>query len=147
MSDAGNSDEVAPSDAGQRSASEANSKVELRVINPNHHVFREGEVGDIAFIVRTGTIEVYKMTDTGELILGTVGKGGMFGEMALIDNQPRMASARAKDEDVELMVITRQMLEKKLDGMDPFIKALVNIMTSHIRTLAKSLSDSNVSAS
>ena len=58
----------------------------LRVINSNHHVFREGEVGDIGFIVRTGVIEVYKMTEKGELILGTVGKGGMFGEMALIDN-------------------------------------------------------------
>ena len=147
MSDTDNSDEVVSAGAGQPAANTGGSKVELRVINPNHHVFREGEVGDIAFIVRTGTIEVYKMTDTGELILGTVGKGGMFGEMALIDNQPRMASARAKDEVVELMVITRQMLDKKLEGMDPFIKALVNIMTSHIRTLAKSLSDSNVSAS
>jgi CRP/FNR family transcriptional regulator, cyclic AMP receptor protein len=147
MSDTDNSDEVVTAEAGQPAANTGSSKVELRVINPNHHVFREGEVGDMAFIVRTGTIEVYKMTDTGELILGTVGKGGMFGEMALIDNQPRMASARAKDEDVELMVITRQMLEKKLDGMDPFIKALVNIMTSHIRKLAKSLSDSNVSVS
>jgi CRP/FNR family cyclic AMP-dependent transcriptional regulator len=147
MSDTDKSDKIVPAGTAQRAVNTASGRVELRIINSNHHVFREGEIGDIAFIVRTGVIEVYKTTEAGELILGTVGEGGMFGEMAIIDNQPRMASARATDEDVELMVITRQMLDKKLAGVDPFIKALVNIMTSHIRAMAKSLSESNATVS
>ena len=67
--------------------------------------------------------------------------------MALIDDQPRMASARAKDGNAEIMVITREMLEKKLSSMDPFVRALVNIMTSHIRTLATALMEAEVNAS
>jgi CRP-like cAMP-binding protein len=122
-------------------------QVKSRKIKSGQYIFREGELGDIAFIVCTGTIEILKKNNSGELVLGIVRQGGMFGEMALIDEQPRMASSRAKDGDAEVMVITREMLEKKLSSVDPFVKALVSIMSSHIRTLASSLMEVETNAS
>ena len=108
--------------------------VSTRTILVNRHVFREGEIGDLAFIIKTGTIEIYKSVDGRKVVLGMLGPGGMFGEMALIDDQPRMASARAIEGDAVVMVISRQMFAKKMAGMDPFARGLIKILSSYIRS-------------
>jgi CRP-like cAMP-binding protein len=55
--------------------------------------------------------------------------------MALIDNQPRMASARAV-EQTTLVIVTHDVFEKKLRETDPFIRALLNIFVRSIRQMA-----------
>ena len=56
-------------------------------------VFKEGEEGNHAYVVQEGTIDIVRKNSEGEdIVLGTVEKGGIFGEMALIDDQPRMAN-------------------------------------------------------
>lgn len=60
------------------------------VIAEGTDVFTEGERGDRAYVVQDGIIEIVRKDEYGNLfILGTVEKGGIFGEMALIDDQPR----------------------------------------------------------
>ncbi len=114
------------------------SKVEIREIHDKQYVFREREVGDLAFIVNSGSIEIVKNIDGKEVVLGNVGKGGMFGEMALIDEKPRMASARAVGQ-VTVMVISRKMFDKKLSRMDPFARGLINILSDHVRRMGADL--------
>ena len=147
MPDSNNPSRDLPDKAGPSKTLQYKGEIKLRKIKSGQYVFREGELGDIAFIVRTGTIEILKNNDSGQLVLGTIGQGGMFGEMALIDNQPRMASSRAKDGDAEIVVITREMLEKKLSSMDPFVRALLSIMSSHIRSLTEALIKAQTTAS
>ena len=55
-------------------------------------LFREGDAGDVMFAVVEGEIDLIREATTIE----TVGAGGIFGEMALIDPAPRGASARAR---------------------------------------------------
>ncbi|MBC8159509.1 MAG: cyclic nucleotide-binding domain-containing protein [Alphaproteobacteria bacterium] len=88
----------------------------------NHHVFREGELGDQAFIVKSGTVQIYKTVEDKRVVLGEFGAGGMFGEMALIDDTPRMASARTINGGAVLMVISKKMFAKKMANMDPFAR-------------------------
>lgn len=95
-------------------------------------IFKEGDDGNLAYVVQSGEVEIVKETDGVETVLGTVGQGGIFGEMALIDSQPRMAMARCKKGST-IIVITRGMFEQKLNKADPFIRGLINIMVSHIR--------------
>ncbi|EKV31472.1 cAMP-binding protein [Caenispirillum salinarum AK4] len=109
--------------------------IERRVVNPGQYVFREGEPGDRAYLVQEGKVEIIKRTPNGEKLLGDVGRGGIFGEMALIDNQPRMASARAV-EQTTLVVVTHEQFEKKLKDADPFIRGLLNIFVRNIRQMA-----------
>ncbi len=56
-------------------------------------IFSEGNPGKCAFIVQSGIIEITKIGAKGEVVIGYVGAGEIFGEMAPIDNEPRMASA------------------------------------------------------
>ncbi|MBL8671155.1 MAG: cyclic nucleotide-binding domain-containing protein [Alphaproteobacteria bacterium] len=99
-------------------------------------IFNEGEVASRAFLVEKGTVEIRKVIDGKPVILGNVERGGIFGEMALIDNQPRMATAVSKDE-VSLVVISEQMFEEKVSQADPFIRALLRIFVRNIREGSK----------
>ncbi len=50
-------------------------------------VFKEGEEGNQAYVVQDGAIEIVRGNSEGEdIVLGAVEKGGIFGEMALIDD-------------------------------------------------------------
>ena len=61
-------------------------------------LFREGEVGDFAYQIVKGKIEVCKFNGDEYVTLSILEKGSLFGEMALIDKQPRSAMARATEE-------------------------------------------------
>ena len=73
-------------------------KPALRNLAAGDVLFREGEVGDFAYQVVKGKIEVCKFNGDEYLTLSILEKGALFGEMALIDKQPRSAMARAVGE-------------------------------------------------
>ena len=72
----------------------------LRNLASGDVLFREGEVGDFAYQVVKGKIEICKFNGDDYVTLSTLEKGSLFGEMALIDKQPRSAMARAIEESV-----------------------------------------------
>ncbi|HJO71711.1 MAG TPA: cyclic nucleotide-binding domain-containing protein [Rhodospirillales bacterium] len=72
-------------------------------------------------------VEIMKSADRGgDIVLGTVSKGAIFGKMALIDDNPRMATARAA-KVCTLIVVTRPAFEAKASKSDPFIRDLLKI--------------------
>ena len=75
-------------------------KPALRNLAAGDVLFREGEVGDFAYQVVKGKIEVCKFNGDEYITLSILEKGALFGEMALIDKQPRSAMARAVSETV-----------------------------------------------
>ncbi|WP_135078356.1 cyclic nucleotide-binding domain-containing protein [Terasakiella sp. SH-1] len=112
--------------------------VERKVFYAGDKIFKEGDPGDRAYIVERGMIEIFKMIDGKEVVLGTIGKGGIFGEMALIDNQPRMAAARSVQQTT-LVVVTRDTFMTKLAKADPFMRGLINIFVKNIRRMGQEL--------
>jgi CRP-like cAMP-binding protein len=61
------------------------------VLEPGRLVFSAGDRGREMYVVRTGTVDLR----LGDTLLETVGPGGVFGEMALVDHAPRSATAVA----------------------------------------------------
>ena len=113
----------------------ADKIIDRKVLQGGEQIFKEGEEGSLAYVVQSGEVEIYKKIDDEEMILGHVGPGGIFGEMALIDSSPRMASARAASMTT-VIVVTRQMFEAKLAKSDPFIRGLLQIFANNLRSLA-----------
>src|ERR1700744_423407 len=62
---------------------------------PGETILTEGESGDTAFLIVSGSVEVSVNTDADVKILGTLAEGDVFGEMSLIDPGPRSATIRA----------------------------------------------------
>lgn len=102
-----------------------------------HLVFRERETGQEAFIIKTGQVEIFKtVTENGvsrEIPISILNEGTMFGEMALIDNELRMASARAYGGDLTVYVISQDLFNSMLEPVNPFVKKLLNILVDHVR--------------
>lgn len=111
--------------------------MDRQVYTADQVIFREGKSGSSAYVVQEGKVEIYKtLGDKDEIILGTVEAGGLFGELALVDNQPRMASARAKERTV-LIAINRQTFELKMSASDRFVKAVLRILLGNYRTVVR----------
>ncbi len=117
---------------------DGNKKVmDRQVFAIDQVIFREGKPGNAAYVVQEGKVEVFKtLNGDEEVILGTIEAGGLFGELALVDNQPRMASARATERTV-LISINRQTFEKKMLSSDRFIRAILRILLGNYRTVVR----------
>ena len=96
------------------------------------HVVREGELGECAYILASGTVEVYRMVDGQEVALRTMGAGEVFGEMAVLTASARTASVRAL-EDCELHVVSAETLQRELEGMKPWMGALTRALAKRFK--------------
>jgi CRP-like cAMP-binding protein len=71
---------------------------------PGDVIFSEGDSSDLAYIIRSGQVEILKDSTNGPICLAQLGEGDVFGEMGLVDERPRSASARATDDVVAAAV-------------------------------------------
>ena len=110
--------------------------VSRRRFERDHFIFREHEPGERAYIIAEGSVEILKESAEGLVSLRVLNVGAMFGELALIDNSPRMASAKAINGPVELLEIDQKTFTKKLSNADPFTRGLINILADTARSLA-----------
>jgi len=117
--------------------------LDRRVYASGEVIFKEGEVGRrCAYLLQSGKVEISKVNADGQTkILGYITDGGIFGEMALVDNKPRMAMARAVD-STTVIIVTEAALEDKLRKTDPFIRGLLNIFVRNIRETTDKLINS-----
>jgi CRP/FNR family cyclic AMP-dependent transcriptional regulator len=106
-------------------------------LTDGRHVFRQHEIGDAAYIVLDGTISIYRESLYGLHNLATLGKGAIFGEMALIDDKPRMASAKVIGGPATLMVVTRDVFKRRLEALDPFTRGLIHVLAETARSTQK----------
>src|SRR5215831_5339780 len=68
-------------------------------------LFREGDQADGVFRLLSGTVDIVRELDGDPILLGTVGAGQFVGEMGVMENRPRSATARAASE-VEVEFLT-----------------------------------------
>jgi CRP-like cAMP-binding protein len=65
------------------------------IYQPGEIIFQQGDEGDCAYFIQTGEVEILQKDHVAEKSLATLKPGQYFGEMALIQSQPRNATARA----------------------------------------------------
>lgn len=104
------------------------------------YVFREGEAPGPVYLIKSGCVELIKRRGRKEVVLERLGKDCVFGEMSLIDNSPRSASAFVWEE-AECFVLDRRGFEERLKKLDPFMRAIFRILVTRLReTTEQSLS-------
>jgi CRP/FNR family transcriptional regulator, cyclic AMP receptor protein len=94
-------------------------------------LFREGSVGALAYVVLDGRVAV---TIQGRPVQ-TIGPGGIFGEMALVDQSTRAASATAQT-DVALVAVGRNVFLNLVRANPAFGSALLNAVAERVRFIA-----------
>lgn len=98
----------------------------LRGYAEGRTLFFEGTPGEVMYLVHTGRVAIVKTgRDKREMVLATLEPGSFFGEMSILDSQPRSASARVVA-DAELVVITKKAFDQMLET-DPGITSKILI--------------------
>ncbi len=103
---------------------------ERRVFAPGAIIFREGDEGREAYILESGRVAIFRKVGDRAVVLGTVERFGIFGEMALLDPAPRMASAMAESV-VTCIVVTKPMVDEMIAHAPA---GLTLLMRSLVRT-------------
>ena len=98
------------------------------VVSPGKVLVSEGETGQQFFVIMSGTA---KLTRRGRKI-ATLGPGGSFGELALLDKHPRNATAVAET-PLELVVIGQREFAGLIDDVPGFARKLLAAMAGRLR--------------
>ena len=78
-------------------------------------LFREGDPGKEMYVLQSGKVAISKKVRDVEKVLATLGPGEFFGEMAIISNKPRNATATVA-ENARLLVIDPKTFESMIRG-------------------------------
>ncbi len=95
-------------------------------------IFKDGDAGQSMFILMDGEVEISKVLGDHKSILATIGKGSIFGEMAIINRRPRSATARATT-PVLALEISRAMFQKRLEEVPRWMQGFFGIMAERLR--------------
>ena len=95
-------------------------------------IIKEGTLGDTAYILKSGTVEVRKKAKQDNILLATLEAEEIFGEMGLIEDKPRSASIIAKTE-VAVDEITRDDFLGLLDDKKSFIIPVLRAFFERLR--------------
>jgi CRP-like cAMP-binding protein len=101
---------------------------------PRHSVIVfEDDPGDALFVVAEGQVKVVLIGEDGrEVILAVLGPGDFFGELALIDDEPRSAHVIAM-EDARLLVLRRQDFQRTLEEHPRIALGLLRTLSRRLR--------------
>jgi len=103
-----------------------------RRLRPGELLFHEGEPGAALYAVAEGEVEVLVKSGAEELTLARVGPGGHLGEMAVLDDAPRSATARAATPAL-LLEVPREVVLEELLSSPATARALLAEMARRLR--------------
>lgn len=107
---------------------------------PGAVLFAEGMTGEVLYLIQQGKVEVVKAGPDGrEVVLATLKEGEFLGEMSLIDQQPRTATARTAGEAV-CLAMTRKSFQQL---MERYPAVAVKLLLMFLRTANDRLRKAN----
>ncbi len=97
-------------------------------------IFREGEPGNVMYILQSGKVHIKKKVENGEKLLKIVEQQhDFFGEMSLLDNSPRSATAISA-EKTNLLLIDSISFENLIVNNGKFALKIIKILSNRIRS-------------
>ena len=126
------------------SPDEANSlskRLIMRRFSNGQIIFHHGDPGGLLYIITTGKVKITHSTPEGqEALLAILGAGEFFGELALLDDSPRSATAEAIGQ-TETYTLHREAFMRFIRENPDFSLHVLHTLAQHIRRLNSQLSD------
>lgn len=117
-----------------------------RTYPKNTMIFSENEPGTELFILQKGIVKITKIVEGNEVLLAMLKSGDIFGEMALLENKPRSASAIA-NEDCVLMAVNKTNFERMVQTQPQLITKLTTVLAERLWTIYKQLANTLIQGS
>lgn len=122
-----------PVSVNQNRVMDQSAQIEQVSFEPGALLFHENEKSFHFYIIQEGEVEVFKQGTNGELIvLATMGVGNSLGEFAMLDQQPRSASARALTA-VTAAKVSAQAYEQLLEELPDWAVSVMRALVERLR--------------
>ncbi len=116
---------------GDETGSGGAERREIVEYAPGQVIFNEGDPPDVVYVIDSGSVEIIKKVEGSDITVATLTDGALFGEMGLIDGQPRSATARAKDA-TRLRPLPGAVLLRDLEDASPAIRKVLETVTTRL---------------
>ena len=111
--------------------------LDTRVYPPGEVIFREGDEGHEVFIIQSGLVEIAKTDESGgKTTLAFLGEGNLFGEMSLVDREPRSATVTALEETA-CYILPEQRFAADMENTPPLIQSMVRLLVQRLRVTTR----------
>ena len=114
-----------------------------RSYTQNQMIFSENEPGQDLFILQKGKVKITKIIKDNDVLLNIMKPGDIFGEMALLDNKPRSASAIAT-EDVDLLAINKANFETMVQTQPQLMSKIITVLSERVWNAYKKIANSMI---
>lgn len=111
-----------------------------REYQPGDVIFREGDVGNEMFIIQAGRVKITKTIKGEETVLVELGPGDFFGEMAVIDKDPRSANAVASQPS-RLIALDEEVFEMHMQTNPKIVKKILKNLTQRLRNANQTIAN------
>lgn len=101
-------------------------------------LFEKGDDGDAAYVVLSGSVDVLIPTDGGETSVALLGAREIFGEMAVLCDQPR-TTAIAANTDIEVLRLDRQAMVNMLNEFPDIALELIRVLAARLEATTRDL--------
>jgi len=103
-------------------------------------IFEEGSIGSEMYLIHSGRVLLSgRQDETQQVPLVVLNPGDFFGEMALVDDSPRSATASAVEDDTELIVMDRAGFLFMVGQQPEFALSLMHTLCRRLRDMDKRL--------
>ncbi len=109
----------------------------IKTFEPGDIVFNEADPAEALFVIKFGSVKIFKSNEEGRTDITTMGAGSHFGEMSFIDNEPRSASADVNEQtDIAILdySVLRENLESYPDMALTFYRSMAHFMCGRLRS-------------
>jgi CRP/FNR family transcriptional regulator len=107
-------------------------KCRRRRYGPNTDLFHEGDPGHVLYIIIEGQVGIWKAAEPAEMYLAERGRGEHIGEMALVDDQPRMARA-VTTSSCDLLMLDRGDFLQALESSPRMALSVITALAQRLR--------------
>ncbi len=94
-------------------------------------IFSEGDRAEEMYIIKSGEVRIVANVKGKNVVVSRLGKSSFFGEVALLRNARHSATAIA-EEDTELAVVTKDMLEQHLSQLPPWLQTVIRSLANRL---------------
>ena len=106
--------------------------MEKTKFNKNQSVFKVGELPDKMYLLVKGSVAIFLPTNETKNPNFIIQENELFGEMGVIENELRMATARCLEES-EIISITKEEFDQRVNSSDVFVKGCLKALSYRLR--------------
>ena len=118
----------------------------LKSYRKSEVIFEEGTTGSDMYLIHSGRVQLsVRKNDNKQVPLVVLNPGDFFGEMALVDDSPRSATASAFEDNTELVVIDRPRFLFMVRQQPEFALSLMHTLSQRLRDMDRRLSPEGAS--